>query len=194
MRKANMSNSPEAETERRSNSQLANPQGFKKILLSAIMNAQDIISKLEMLPHPEGGYYKETYRSEEQTINKEGNKRNTSTAIYFLLENNNISHFHRIKSDELWFFHQGNAIEIVSIQNDELVSITLGNDIDKGEVPQAVIPANVWFASSVKDGSGFGLVSCTVAPGFDFADFKMAKQDELLQEYPMFESVIKKYT
>jgi len=158
------------------------------------MNAEDIINKLEMLPHPEGGYYKETYRSEEQTINKEGNKRNTSTAIYFLLENNNISRFHRIKSDELWFFHQGNAIEIVSIKNNKLVSITLGNDIDKGEVPQAVIPANVWFASSVKDGSGFGLVSCTVAPGFDFADFKMAKQDELLQEYPMFESVIKKYT
>jgi uncharacterized protein len=158
------------------------------------MNAQDIINKLEMLPHPEGGYYKETYRSEEQTINKEGNKRNTSTAIYFLLENNNISRFHRIKSDELWFFHQGNAIEIVSIKNNKLVSITLGNDIDKGEVPQAVIPANVWFASSVKDGQGFGLVSCTVAPGFDFADFEMAKQDELLQEYPMFESVIKKYT
>jgi predicted cupin superfamily sugar epimerase len=158
------------------------------------MNAEDIINKLEMLPHPEGGYYKETYRSEEQTINKEGNKRNTSTAIYFLLENNNISRFHRIKSDELWFFHQGNAIEIVSIKNNKLVSITLGNDIDKGEVPQAVIPANVWFASSVKDGSGFGLVSCTVAPGFDFADFEMAKQDELLQEYPMLESVIKKYT
>ena len=158
------------------------------------MNAEDIINKLEMLPHPEGGYYKETYRSEEQTINKEGNKRNTSTAIYFLLENNNISRFHRIKSDELWFFHQGNAIEIVSIKNNKLVSITLGNDIDKGEVPQAVIPANVWFASSVKDGSGFGLVSCTVAPGFDFADFEIAKQDELLQEYPMLESVIKKYT
>jgi predicted cupin superfamily sugar epimerase len=158
------------------------------------MNAQDIINKLQMLPHPEGGYYKETYRSEEQTINKEGNKRNTSTAIYFLLENNNISRFHRIKSDELWFFHQGNAIEIVSIHNNELVSITLGNDIDKGEVPQAVIPANVWFASSVKDGQGFGLVSCTVAPGFDFADFEMAKQNELLKEYPMLESVIKKYT
>ena len=158
------------------------------------MNAEDIINKLEMLPHPEGGYYKETYRSEEQTINKEGNKRNTSTAIYYLLENNNISRFHRIKSDELWFFHQGNAIEIVSIKNNKLVSITLGNDIDKGEVQQAVIPANVWFASSVKDGQGFGLVSCTVAPGFDFADFEMAKQDELLQEYPMLESVIKKYT
>ena len=158
------------------------------------MNAEDIINKLEMLPHPEGGYYKETYRSEEQTINKEGNKRNTSTAIYFLLENNNISRFHRIKSDELWFFHQGNAIEIVSIKNNKLVSITLGNDIDKGEVPQAVIPSNTWFGSSVKDGSGFGLVSCTVAPGFDFADFEMAKQDELLQEHPMLESVIKKYT
>ena len=158
------------------------------------MNAEDIINKLEMLPHPEGGYYKETYRSEEQTINKEGNKRNTSTAIYFLLENNNISRFHRIKSDELWFFHHGNAIEIVSIKNNKLFSITLGNDSDNGEVPQAVIPANVWFASSVKDGSGFGLVSCTVAPGFDFADFEMAKQDELLQEYPMLESVIKKYT
>ncbi len=158
------------------------------------MNAEDIISKLEMLPHPEGGYYKETYRSEEQTINKEGNKRNTSTAIYFLLENNNISRFHRIKSDELWFFHQGEPIEIVSIQNNKLVSTILGNNLENGEVPQAMISANTWFASSVKNQRGYALVSCTVAPGFDFADFEMAKQDELLEEYPMLESVIKKYT
>ena len=158
------------------------------------MNINDIISKLQMLPHPEGGYYKETYRATELTTNKGGNTRNVCTAIYFLLENDNISRFHRIKSDEMWFFHQGEPIEVVSIQNNELLSITLGNNIEKGEVPQAVIPAGVWFASCVKGGKGYGLVSCTVSPGFDFADFEMAKRDELMREFPSLKSTIEKFT
>ncbi len=158
------------------------------------MNAENIIIKLQLQPHPEGGYYKETFRASELTNNQEGNIRNICTSIYFLLVDDNISHFHRIKSDEMWFFHQGNPIEIVSIQNNELVSIILGNDIDKGEMPQAVIPANVWFASCVKDGDGFALVSCSVAPGFDFVDFKMARRDELLSLYPHLKNTIEKFT
>jgi uncharacterized protein len=157
------------------------------------MTAQDIITQLQMLPHPEGGYYKETYRSGE-TISVHGNERNVSTAIYFLLENKNKSHFHRIQSDELWFFHQGEPLEILSIQNGELVSTILGNNIVKGELPQAIIPANTWFASHVKDETGYALVSCTVAPGFDFADFELAERNDLIAQYPQLKQIIEEFT
>ncbi|MBD3747939.1 MAG: cupin domain-containing protein [Sphingobacteriales bacterium] len=149
-----------------------------------------LIKKLEMLPHPEGGFYKETYRSADFIPNSDGNQRNVSTAIYFLLEKENKSHFHRIKSDEHWFHHIGEPLEILSIQNGELVSIFLGNDLANGEVLQATIPANTWFASRMKNYEGFGLVSCTVAPGFDFADFEMAKKEELLKEFPDLTNII----
>lgn len=157
------------------------------------MNSQDIITKLQMLPHPEGGYYKETYRSSE-TMTVDRGERNVNTAIYFLLENKNKSHFHRIQSDELWFFHQGEPLEILSIQNGELVSTILGNNIEEGELPQAVIPANTWFASHVKNETGYALVSCTVAPGFDFADFELAERNELIEKYPHLRQIIEEFT
>lgn len=158
------------------------------------MNANDLIQKLQLQPHPEGGFYKETYRSDQTLLNKEGQIRNVSTAIYYLLENEDKSHFHRIKSDESWYFHQGVTLEIVSIQNNNLVTILLGNDLSKGEVPQAVVPANVWFAANVKDNVGFSLVSCSVAPGFDFLDFEMAKRQALTQLFPHLKDVIEKFT
>ena len=158
------------------------------------MDAKTVIQKLGLAPHPEGGYYKETYRCSENLVNGSGENRNVSTAIYYLLEDNDKSHFHRIKSDELWFFHQGKALEIVSIQNNVLVTTYLGNDLARGEVPQTVIPANCWFAARVKDESGFSLVSCTVAPGFDFSDFEMAKRDALIQQFPHLKAVIECFT
>lgn len=158
------------------------------------MTAQDIIQQLVLVPHPEGGYYKETYRSEEEMETKDGKTRNVSTAIYFLLEQENKSHFHRIKSDELWFFHQGEPLEILFIEDGKLQSIILGNDITKGAVPQAKVKANTWFASHVKDEKGYALVSCTVAPGFDFADFEMANKHELLKEFPHLETVIENFS
>ena len=142
------------------------------------------IRKLQMQPHPEGGYYKETYRSIEQILNTDGQERNISTAIYFLLEEEQKSHLHKIKSDELWFHHQGETLEIISIQNGELISTYLGSNLDAGEVLQTTIPANTWFGSRVKNKKGFALVSCTVAPGFDFEDFEMAKQEDLSKEFP----------
>ncbi|MEO7988700.1 MAG: cupin domain-containing protein [Chryseolinea sp.] len=158
------------------------------------MNSNTLIQTLQLQPHPEGGFYKETYRSNQSVTNNEGQSRNVSTAIYYLLENEDKSHFHRIKSDELWYFHQGQALEIVSIQNNNLVTILLGNDLSKGEVPQAMIPANTWFASKVKNDVGFSLVSCSVAPGFDFADFEMAKRQDLIQLFPHVKDVIVKFT
>ena len=157
------------------------------------MNAQELISNLNLQPHPEGGFYKETYRSEQSLLLDRG-ERNISTAIYYLLENQDRSAFHRIQSDELWFFHQGQPLEIVSIQNGELVSVVLGNDVEKGEIPQAMVPANAWFGARIKGGSGFSLVSCTVSPGFDFSDFELAKREELLHQFPQFKDTIMELT
>ena len=158
------------------------------------MSAQEIIEKLQLKSHPEGGYYKETYRSEQKIELVEGASRNLSTTIYYLLEKDNKSHFHRIKSDEFWFFHQGEAMEIVFLEDQKMNVINLGNNLNKGEVPQAWIPANTWFAASVKEGKGYSLVSCTVAPGFDFNDFELAKKENLIQEFPQFETIIEKYS
>jgi hypothetical protein len=152
--------------------------------------ANYFIEKLALLPHPEGGFYKETYRAKEEVANENGDKRNLNTAIYFLLEKNNKSHFHRIKSDELWFHHYGTSLEILYIQNDQLKTVCLGNDMENREVLQAIIPANTWFASRMKDYESFGLVSCTVSPGFDFADFEMAKKEELLMLYPDLKAIL----
>lgn len=158
------------------------------------MKAKEIVQKLGLQAHPEGGFYKETYRSA-QTIETDRNEiRNISTAIYFLLENDNRSLFHRIQSNELWFFHQGEPLEIVFIKDGVLTTIILGNRFDDGEVLQATIPENTWFASGVKNSNGYSLVSCTVAPGFDFADFELAKRGNLIQEYPDLKETILKFT
>lgn len=158
------------------------------------MNYKDIIEELQLQQHPEGGFYAETYRSSAFTLNQNGEKRNLSTAIYFLLLDTNKSNFHRIQSDELWFFHQGEPIEIVTIQDGKAHSIILGNAIEKGELPQATIPANTWFGSKLKEGKGFALVSCTVAPGFDFLDFELAERENLANEFPNLEALIEEFT
>lgn len=158
------------------------------------MNYKDIIEELQLQAHPEGGFYAETYRSSAFTLNQNGEKRNLSTAIYFLLHDRNKSNFHRIQSDELWFFHQGEPIEIVTIQDGKARSIILGNAIEKGELPQATIPANTWFGSKLKDGKGYALVSCTVAPGFDFLDFEMAEYEKLVNEFPNLKALIEEFT
>ncbi len=158
------------------------------------MTGNEIIEKLKLEAHPEGGYYKETYRSELLIKNDQQKTRNVSTAIYFLLKDDEKSLFHRIQSDELWFFHQGEALEIVFIENNELKTIILGNDITNGEVPQAKIPAHVWFGSRIKNASGYALVSCTVAPGFDFLDFELANRETLTLEFPHLKESIETFT
>jgi predicted cupin superfamily sugar epimerase len=151
------------------------------------MNAKDRITQLNLLPHPEGGYYKETYRSKEDAAFAGFNgKRNISTAIYFLLEGKDKSHFHRIQSDELWFFHEGSVVEIIILREDKVEMITLG----KSDQLQAIIPAGVWFGARVKDQQNYALVSCTVAPGFDFRDFELGKKKALINLFPQHSSVI----
>jgi len=158
------------------------------------MNAKHLIEKLQLLPHPEGGWYRETYRSAETITNKNGANRNVCTAIYFLLEENNKSHFHRIQSDETWFFHVGEPLEILMITDGQLQLITLGNDILNGEILQFVVPAQTWFAARIKTGSGYSLASCTVAPGFDFSDFELAERENLIKEFSELEEVIREFT
>jgi predicted cupin superfamily sugar epimerase len=153
------------------------------------MNAQNYIKTLALLPHPEGGYYKETYRSEEKISLPQG-ERNYSTAIYFLLEEGNFSAFHKIKSDELWHFYAGDVLEVIEITKEGKLKITeLGPDNF-----QYCVPAGNWFGSRVKEGGKFSLVGCTVAPGFDFKDFEMAERDALLKEFPEHASIIKELT
>jgi hypothetical protein len=160
------------------------------------MTAQGLVNKFEMLPHPEGGWYKETYRSEEQ-INgnalpeRFSEKRSFSTAIYFLMEKGNFSGFHRIKSDECWHFYAGQTLLIYIIDTlGNLEIVRLGNNIALGDCFQYVVPANYWFASRPADESEFSFVGCTVAPGFDFTDFELAVAENLSIEFPQHKSII----
>jgi predicted cupin superfamily sugar epimerase len=158
---------------------------------------QEIIQFYQLLPHPEGGYYKETYRSLEciPTISlpdRFSGERNYSTAIYFLLEENSFSAFHRIQSDECWHFYTGDAVDIHVLHiNGNYELIKLGGNIEMGEKYQAIVPAGAWFAS--KTNGQYSLVGCTVSPGFDFVDFELAKAAELAEHFPEQSALIKDF-
>lgn len=160
------------------------------------MTAQEYIDHLQLLPHPEGGYYKETYRSaeiiEEDCLPEGfGGSRNISTAIYYLLQQGDFSAFHKIRSDECWHFYAGGTLLIHMIDKGGNYNITkIGNDLNNGEVFQFVVPSNTWFASEPAQGTLFSLAGCTVAPGFDFLDFKMAGKQQLLEDYPQYQQNI----
>jgi uncharacterized protein len=163
-------------------------------------DAQYWINRLGLSPHPEGGYYRVTYQSN-LTIARSAlpasyqGDRSASTAIYFLLDEGNFSAFHRIASDELWHFYAGRSLVVYVIDPDGNYSeLDLGCDADQGEVFQAVVKAGCWFASRVKDAAGFALAGCTVAPGFDFADFELAVRSELIRKYPAQRRLIEELT
>ena len=153
------------------------------------------ISNLKLNPHPEGGFYHETYRAAEE-IDTAGlpprfdGPRNFSTAIYFLLRAEDKSHFHRIKSDELWHFHSGDTLEIFVLTPEGLVTKRLGADVASGDQLQVTVPANHWFGAKVADGGRYALASCTVAPGFDFADFELGNREKLCREFPYHSEII----
>ncbi len=160
-----------------------------------IQPAEYWIKHLDLQPHPEGGFFKETYRSPEQ-IGADGlperfnGSRNFSTAIYFLLRSQDKSLFHRIKSDELWHFHAGSTLNIYVLRNDKLEVHKLGSDLEKGDSLQITIPANCWFGATVNGSGNYTLSSCTVAPGFDFKDFELADRSKLLLEFPSQKEII----
>ena len=153
------------------------------------------IEKLNLLKHPEGGWYSETYRSAEivpkQALTKGfSGDRSFSTAIYYLLEGDDFSSFHRIRSDELWHFYTGNsAIELISIENGKIKRQFLGDNPDQNQYFQVLVPKNTWFAARLTDNKGFALAGCTVSPGFHFDDFEMGTE-KLIGKYPELEKEI----
>lgn len=161
--------------------------------------AKKYIEKLELIRHPEGGYFKEVYRSKE-TLSKEClnelyiGERNTSTSIYFLLEGENKSHFHKLLSDEIWHFYDGSSAAIYLLKDGRKEIKKIGLNLDDEEYPQVLIPKNTWFAAETLQKNSFILVGCTVSPGFDFQDFKLAGKDELLKDYPSESELIERFT
>jgi uncharacterized protein len=146
-----------------------------------------LIRKLGLEPHPERGYYRETYRSSSEVQSeRHGGNRAASTAIYFLVTANEPTTFlHRLVSDEVFHLYDGGPLEIVRLFEDRRWDIAvLGMNLDEGERPQIVIPAGTWFGTELRAGASHCLVGCTVAPGFDFADFEMAQGPELEARYP----------
>jgi hypothetical protein len=163
-------------------------------------NAAYWIKKLGLERHPEGGNYRQTYRADlllprEALPGQFTGSRAASTAIYFLLYGEDFSAFHRLRSDELWHFYVGGSLVVHVIEEDGLHSeIHLGSDPEAGEVLQAVVKAGRWFASRLRDARSFALVGCTVAPGFDFEDFELAKREELVKRYPQHKQLIQSLT
>jgi uncharacterized protein len=159
-----------------------------------------LIKHLQLNKHVEGGWYNEVYRSgllfkKEQLPPLFSAERNACTHIYFLLEKNNFSAFHRIKSDELWHFYAGDPLIIYEIGTDgKMKEHLLGNDIEKGQSFFCVIKGNNWFASRVADSGEYGLAGCTVAPGFDFNDFELAEKNTLIKTYPQHSELIHRLT
>jgi hypothetical protein len=158
-------------------------------------SAADVIARLGLVPHPEGGFFRETFRAEASVQAPFGAlTRAASTAIYFLLRAGDFSAFHAVRSDEVWHHYLGARLELHTINAlAQHERIELGADLLNGEQPQWVVRAGVFQAARVI-GDGFALVGCTVAPGFDFADFSMPTRSELTQRFPGLRDVIEPFT
>lgn len=165
-----------------------------------LASADILIKALALMRHPEGGWYRETYRSSEQLPHHSlpshfNGPRTCCTAIHFLLQRGEISALHRIKSDEIWHFHTGASLLIHTLTvAGEYTRIRLGAALETGDVFQAVVPAGVWFGAELAAGGDYALVSCTVSPGFDFADFELGDRSLLLQQYPQYTALVTRLT
>jgi predicted cupin superfamily sugar epimerase len=151
------------------------------------LDPDQLISHLQLKPHPEGGFYAETFRSTLSVHSGEHQAtRSASTAIYFLLRRQDVSAFHRVTSDEVWHHYVGDPLELFLIDRDGSLQVErLGTDFANGERPHALAPRNVLQAARVAEGEhGFVLCGCTVAPGFDFADFELPSRTSLSTQYP----------
>jgi uncharacterized protein len=154
--------------------------------------AARLVKKLRLEEHPEGGYFKQTYRSD-TIVNVEGygGPRNIATAIYYMLVGCQFSALHRIRSDEIWHHYAGGSITLYAIgSGGKMSKIKIG----KGGAPQAVIQAGTWFAASLDNKRSYCLLGCTVSPGFDYRDWELAKRDKLVRAYPQHRALIERYT
>jgi uncharacterized protein len=175
-------------------------------------DAKDWITRLGLSSHPEGGYFRETYRAAD-LLKRSGlpsrynSDRLSATAIYFLLGADDVSKFHRLRSDEVWCYHAGRPLALYVIEQDgSLQRFVLGIDLGKQQRPQVVIPHGAWFgacgveaaseacAESPTQSASYTLVSCVVAPGFEFEDFELATREHLLTAYPQHKALIEQLT
>jgi len=164
--------------------------------VTAPLTADDWIARLGLIRHPEGGWYRETYRSSERIERaalppRFGGPRAFSTAIYYLLRAGERSALHRIKSDEVWHHYAGDAVELWLLEEPGRArQVRLGGD---GE-PQVIVPAGVWYGARVVAGGAYALMGGTVAPGFDFADFELADRAALIATCPGERAIIETLT
>jgi uncharacterized protein len=154
---------------------------------SSASRAQELIERLGLQPHPERGYYVETYRATQRVAGlTHGEPRSASTAIYFLISADQPStKLHRLRSDELFHLYEGGPLEVLLLAAGQAPAVRrLGLDLAAGERPQLVIPAGTWFGAELASGVSHCLIGCTVAPGFEFADFELASGAQLASEFP----------
>ncbi len=150
-------------------------------------SSDNLISLLSLTPHPEGGYFRETYRSQHRVTREEdAASRSASTAIYYLLRGRERSTWHRIRSNEMWHFYDGVPLRIYVLEPDGGLSILrLGHPLrHEGADFQALVPAGRWFAAECEQSEGYGLVGCTVAPGFEFEEFEIGEASILKRDWP----------
>lgn len=162
-----------------------------------MLTAREVIESLQLAPHPEGGFFAETFRAPALPAPLPGRgERSASTAIYFLLETGDFSALHVVDSDEAWHHYLGDPVELVCFDREKrLRTIQLGPALARGERPQHVVPSGELQAARVLGGAhGFALCGCTVAPGFDFADFRMPGRTQLLAELPQHRELVQALT
>ena len=165
------------------------------------MTAEEIIKKLNLIPHPaEGGFFVEYYRSEEM-IKKEAlhsrydGDRAFGTSIYFLLTKDTFSQIHRLKSDEIFHFYMGDPVEMLHLYpGDKSEKIIFGNDIFNNMKLQVIVPKNIWQGARLIDGGEFALMGTTVAPGFEFSDYEDGDRASLIRDFPEYKELITKLT
>jgi uncharacterized protein len=168
--------------------------------VSDAMTAEQLIQQLNLQPHPkEGGYFRETYRATEALRTdalppRYGAARSISTAIYYLLTPNSYSALHRLQSDEVFHFYCGSAVEMLQLFPDGTGGAVILGDLASGGQPQVVVPRGVWQGSVMGPSGDYALLGCTVAPGFDYADYEEARRDELVAQYPQFADMIRRLT
>lgn len=158
-----------------------------------MIEPEKIISIFNLQPHPEGGHFSEIYRSK-NVIDTVYGQRNLCTSIYYLLKGNQVSLFHRLKSDELWFYHYGTTLNIYLVEDKKLNCYKLGADIAANNIFQLLIPAGTIFGADVSDKNSFCLFGCVVNPGFDFKDFEIVSREELMKQIPQQIDLINRLT
>jgi predicted cupin superfamily sugar epimerase len=161
-------------------------------LFGVFMTADEIIQLLQLQPHPEGGFYRETYRSDKKIT---GLDRVYSTGIYYMLVPGVVSKLHALKHDEMFHFYLGGPVTWVLLhENGGVEKVVLGQELAKGQQLQLLVKAGTWFGGYLNDGGAFGLMGTTVAPGFEFADFVFGQKEKLLSEFPSARTEIDRLT